>query len=111
MTVKHTYSYVKNIIESFGNKLINDGYIDCKSDIIILFRCGHNHTTTYSRFLSKRNKDLCPECSLTYSNEIKGKEAKNANIFLTKYCSFSERFAQSLISPVKSISSAVQNAA
>ncbi len=65
--------------------------------------------------IAKKNEEA-RELEKNMTSKLADKEtalrkAKNANTFLRKYFSLSDRFSQSLISLDKSTSSAVQNAA
>lgn len=63
MTEKYSYEFVKSYIENLGLKLLSAEYIDNRSKLEIMCKCGDIWETTFGSIRDKNRHHLCIKCS------------------------------------------------
>lgn len=72
---KHSYSYVKEYIESFNYKLLSDEYIGVNEKLNIMCDQGHKYKASFHKF--KNGKRRCPICKGIKSSKAQRKDFKD----------------------------------
>jgi len=67
---RHSMAKVKDDIEKTGCKYISGEYINKKSKLRILCRCGHEKTCSYDEIVSKTFSGLCNDCLYPYVHGV-----------------------------------------
>ena|SRR5579859_5559762 len=94
---KLSYEYVKNFFESHGCKLLESFYINVKTKIRYICKCGNESVTTFGHFQQGKRCSYCAgnkklsydEVAEYFKNngcELLGKEYKNANSRMKYKC-------------------------
>lgn len=58
----YTIDYVKNFVENKGMKLISDVYINSKTKIKVIGKCGHEFETTFDSICNNNISGYCKKC-------------------------------------------------
>lgn len=68
MPSKLSEEYVREVIESFGCKLIGE-YVNAVTKLTIQCSCKKEYQIDFNQFTDKRNTHVCPECAIKNSGE------------------------------------------
>lgn len=60
-SVKHSYDYVKSVIESKGIKLLSEEYVNCTRKLKLMCENGHIYNQTFNDFI---NEHKCMQCQI-----------------------------------------------
>ena len=73
---RHSYDYVKNIIEETGYRLLSNNYVNVESKL--MFKCpkGHEFNMNYNNF---QQGQRCPKCIRKSKGELKIEDILNEN--------------------------------